>query len=197
MTEYELETDIDNESQEDFEDLQEAFEDSEEGDEEEGPDNSAAISSMLGQIAQLTQERDELKEQLMRSLADFQNFRKRSEADKQAIRTFANEKFAYDLLPVLDNFDRALQAITPESTGESIRAGIEGVQKQLTTVLASQKLIRIPAVGLPFDPERHEAVVTEASTDHPEMTVLEELESGFEMAGRVIRPARVKVSKKP
>ncbi|MHB8635351.1 MAG: nucleotide exchange factor GrpE [Fimbriimonadaceae bacterium] len=141
-------------------------------------------------------DRDQLRDQLMRSVADFQNFRKRNEADKALTRQFANEKLVLELLPVLDNFERTFAALQSGSSLESIMGGIQAVDRQLRAVLESYNVVRIPAHGEAFDPEIHEAVATDPSDEHPENTVLQELEPGYKMADKVIRPARVRVSTK-
>lgn len=156
-----------------------------------------ATRSLLEQIGGLVAERDELRDQLMRSLADFQNFRKRMDTEKQMLRAYATQKLVDELLPVVDNLERAFAAITPETTVEQLQSGVDGVYRQLLQALATQNVRKIATVGEAFDPEYHEALVTEASEEHPAGTVLEELQPGYRMGDRTIRPARVKVSKAP
>jgi len=163
----------------------------------EAGDQTVDAEGLKAALQHAIDERDHLRDQLMRSVADFQNFRKRSEADKIATRQFANEKLVLDLLPVLDNFERTFAALQSGSSLESIMGGIQAVERQLRSVLESHNVSRIPAHGEPFDPEFHEAVATDHSEEHPENTVLQELEPGYRMADRVIRPARVRVSKRP
>jgi molecular chaperone GrpE len=148
-------------------------------------------------IIELERERDELKEQLLRSLADLQNLRKRFQQEKEDIRRFATEQLARDLIPVLDNFERTLAAAESGASLESLTEGVKLVDRQLRTALESVRLTRIPSVGVPFDPERHEAIGTVDSTEAEEGSVVEELEAGYQMADRTIRPARVRVARKP
>ena len=123
-----------------------------------------------------------------------QNFRKMSEVRLQQDRKFATEKLVRDLLPVLDNFDRALAHFnSPAADVTTLLDGIRAIQKQLHQALEGQGVKRILALGEAFDPEHHEALMTEES-EHPSGTVLQELETGYQLHERVIRPARVKVS---
>ena len=110
-------------------------------------------------------------------------------------RVMATEQFVTELLPVLDNFERTIAHIEAGATVESLVGGIKAVEKQLRTVLESQSVRRIQSVGEPFDPELHEALGTQSGTEHPEDTVVLEIEPGYKMGEKVIRPARVKVAK--
>jgi len=148
-------------------------------------------------IAELERERNELKDQLLRSLADLPNFRKRAQAEKDDIRRYATEELARNLLPVLDNFERTLAAADAGASQESLREGVQLVDRQLRSALEGVRLTRIHAVGMPFDPERHEAVATVDDPSVPDGTVVDEIEAGYQMAERVIRPARVRVARKP
>lgn len=149
------------------------------------------------ETAALVKERDELKEQLMRSMAEFQNFRRRAQTEKEQLRQFAVENLLVELLPVLDNFERTTAALSSGAPIEAVTEGVQAVERQLRAVLDGRKLVRIPAKGLAFDPALHEAVVTEDSLWFEDGTVLEELEPGYQLHDRVIRPAKVKVSRKP
>ena len=160
---------------------------------EESPAELDQFQLLQLEIARLARERDEAKNDALRSLADMQNFRKMSEVRLQQDRKFATEKLVRDLLPVLDNFDRALNHITPETDLTVVIDGIRAIQRQLSQALEGQGVKRINAVGEAFDPEHHEALVT-AQSDLESGTVLEELETGYLLHDRVIRPARVKVA---
>lgn len=161
------------------------------------PDEAIDFEALKAALQKAQDERDQLRDQLVRSVADFQNFRKRIEAERVATRQFANERLVLDLLPVLDNFERTFAALQSGSSLESIMGGIQAVDRQLRAVLDSYNVTRIEAHGTAFDPEIHEAVATDASEEHPENTVIQELEPGYKMAEKVIRPARVRVSTKP
>lgn len=160
------------------------------------------LEALYQEIQQLTSERDEAKEQVLRTLADlqnyqrdFQNFRKRNQQEMATFRVMATEQFVTELLPVLDNFERTIAHVEAGATVESLVGGIKAVEKQLRTVLESQSVRRIQSVGEPFDPELHEALGTQSGTEHPEDTVVLEIEPGYKMGEKVIRPARVKVAK--
>ncbi len=155
------------------------------------------LSDLYEQVQKAFDERDQVKEQLLRTMADFQNFRKRVLDEKKQIEERANEKFVLQLLPVLDNFERGLSVMENGGTVESLVDGVKAIDRQLRTVLESQKVVRVVSVGQPFDPEVHEALAMVDSDEHEDGTVLDEIESGYKLADRVIRPARVRVSKKP
>ncbi len=148
-------------------------------------------------IEALARERDELKDQLMRTLADMQNLRRRHQQERDDFRRFATESLVQDIIPVLDNFDRTLAAYAGGASVEALIEGVKLVDRQLRTALESVKLKRMDVVGQPFDPEHHEAIALEASTEHEPGTVIEELSAGYKMDAKVVRPARVKVSKAP
>lgn len=138
----------------------------------------------------------ESREKMMRALADLENIRKRTEKEKREFFRYANQDFVGDLLPVLDNFERALAA-SPPASSDPVRQGVEMIYKQLKEVLKKQGLEEIKAVGEPFDPFSHEAVQQEVSEAHPDETVLEELLKGYMLKGRLLRPSAVKVSQVP
>jgi molecular chaperone GrpE len=146
------------------------------------------------QIQSLSNERDQFQAQLMRTMADFQNFRKRSEADNAQRALFATERFATNLLPVLDNFERTIRHAEAGATREGLLDGIRAVERQLRQVLEGQNVRRIESVGQPFDPEFHEAIGFESSTEHEPNSVVIEVEPGYKMGEKVVRPARVKVA---
>jgi molecular chaperone GrpE len=137
---------------------------------------------------------EEYYNRLIRLQADFENFRRRARQEKENLWKYAAEHLVVALLPVLDNFERALEA-----GGESVedfKAGIEMIYRQFQDVLRAEGLSPIPAVGEQFDPARHEAVIQEESADYPENTVLAELRRGYCLKDKVIRPVLVKIAKK-
>ena len=148
-------------------------------------------------LAKVTEERDSLRDQLLRTMADMQNFRKRTMAEKAQLQQFANEQLVRELLPVLDNFERTLAAVERGATIESLVEGVKMVDRQLRTVLESKQVTRIDASGAVFDPDLHEAIATYATDELPEGTITGEIEAGYKMSDRVIRPAKVQVAKKP
>ncbi len=164
---------------------------------EQAVPSDETLAAMLQQISDLSKERDELREQLARALADFQNFRRRTETEKGAIRAYATERFVQELLPVVDSFERGLQTITADTTVDQLKGGLESTLRQLLAAFATQHVVRIAAVGAEFNPDLHDALVTTPSDEYEDHTVLEELGTGYKMGDRVIRPARVRVSVKP
>ncbi len=160
------------------------------------------LEILATEIETLTAERDEAKDQALRTLADlqnfqrdFQNYRKRNMLEMAQLRLTATEQFVTELLPVLDNFERTIAHVEAGATVESLVSGIKAVEKQLRAALESQNVRRIQSVGQPFDPEVHEALGTEVSSEHPDDTVVIEIEPGYKMGEKIIRPARVKVTK--
>ena len=144
---------------------------------------------------ELLKERDDLKDQYLRTIAEFQNFRRRAQYEREELRRYATESLVRDLLPVLDNFERTLVAARSGATIESLVDGVNMVERQLRAALADVQLVRIAAVGQVFDPVIHEAIATEEGTEFPPDTVSLEIEAGYRMGDKVIRPARVKVAK--
>jgi molecular chaperone GrpE len=146
-------------------------------------------------LVELTAERDRLNDQLLRSMADLQNFRKRAQQREGEIRQYAAEGVVQDLLPVLDNFERTIKAAESGASLESLLEGVNAIARQFRSVLDAQNVSKIPTVGQQFDPELHEAVASEPSEEHEEGAITEELSAGYRMREKVIRPARVKVAR--
>jgi len=144
----------------------------------------------------LTAERDQLKDQLLRLSAEFDNYRKRMRREQDEIRKSAARNLIEDLLPVLDNLERALSHV-PDPTVSPILQGVEMVAKSLGDLLGSHGLEPIAALGQPFDPNVHEALAHQPSDEHPADHVLAEYHRGYLLAGAVLRPAKVAVSSGP
>lgn len=142
----------------------------------------------------------ELKEHLVRTVADFENFRKRTERDRVEERKQAAQGLVRSLLPVVDNFERAVrQADQAAGEGPAAAAFVEGVRLisgQLLDTLRAAGLEPVDATG-PFDPNVHEALLQEATTEAPHMAVTEVFEPGWKLHGRLLRPAKVKVAVNP
>ena len=148
-------------------------------------------------IEQLSRERDEARDQALRALADYQNLRRRIHAEREQIRLQALEEAALAILPALDDLERALTTLGGATDVGAVLEGIRLVQKQFEAGLEKIGLKPIEAVGLPFDPSRHEAVMVSETLDQAPDTVIEELRRGYTLNGRVIRASRVRVSKAP
>ena len=165
---------------------------------EEGAPASApqdASEALVAEIAELRHERDELRDQLLRKAADFDNYRKRVERDRREMVELAAQDLLSELLPVIDDFERALEAdVAPGA--ESYRDGVELIYKQLQDLLKKRSVTPIEAVGTDFDPHVHQAVVHEDSTTHRDGEVIAELRRGYRLGDRLLRPAMVKVAKR-
>ncbi len=134
------------------------------------------------------------KDRYLRLNAEFQNFKKRVEREKTDIVKFANERLLTDFLTVLDNMDRALESCE-QSSDEKLKEGLEMIKKSLEDVLSKNGVEEVEAKGAKFDPELHHAVMTEEVEGTEEGIVLDVLQTGYKLNGRVIRPSMVKVSK--
>ena len=173
----------------------------------EAPDQTEvpAASDPADRLQQLEQELQTLKAehetlqgQYMRIAADFDNFRKRQSRDQDDLRQQLVCSTLSEILPVVDNFERARQQLNPEGEeAQALHRSYQGLYKQLVEVLKQQGVARMEVVGQEFDPTLHEAVLREESTEHPEDVVTEELQRGYHLNGRVLRHAMVKVSMGP
>ena len=157
------------------------------------PSEVADAATLAERSARLQVEKDELMQTLVRRQADFENYRKRVERERQDDRRSGAGRLIEDLLPVLDAFERALKA-HDDPAYQEYRKGLELIYRQLSETLARQGLERIAAAGKPFDPHYHQAIERVESDDLPEGTVLDVLQDGFLFHGRVLRPSMVRVS---
>lgn len=139
----------------------------------------------------------QFKETIMRQRADFDNFRRRVQKEKEQIRDSTREDLVAKLLPVVDNFERALASASNASDTTSIREGVTMISGQLMRALEGEGLTKIAALNEPFDPALHEAIATEERSDVPDHHVCEEMLPGYRFKDKVIRPAMVKVAKAP
>ena len=142
-------------------------------------------------------EADDYKNQYVRLMADFQNFRKRTEKEKSDIYAFANEKIVCDMLDVLDNFERAIEAAEKAEDGNTNDGFIEGMKmilKQMLDVLRKHNVKEIDALGQDFDPNYHNAVMMEDNPDFESGKVTFVMQKGYMLNDRVIRPSMVKVA---
>jgi molecular chaperone GrpE len=142
---------------------------------------------------------DENWERLVRTTADFDNFKKRAAREKQEAIKYANESLLQKLVPVLEHLDMALaaaQAAGPQP-GQSLQAGVGMISQQLRNVLAEAGLEELEALGKPFDPNLHEALSQQETSDVPEGQVVQQLRRGYKFRDRLLRPASVVVAKQP
>ncbi len=146
----------------------------------------------------LLAERDDLLARLQRVSADYLNYQKRQQRQQDEAREYANAELTRDLLAVLDDMERALEAAQADHPADDpLLAGMRLVYDKALEALARHGVRPIPAAGEPFDPLRHEAMMQQPSEQHDRPTVLQELQRGYELKGRVLRPARVVVSARP
>jgi molecular chaperone GrpE len=159
-----------------------------------GNDSQSSAATTGGEVEKLRADRNDLFERLARLQAEFDNYRKRAAKENAEYRDYAVSEAARSLLPVVDSFTLALKNAAAKP--EDLRKGVELIFKQLQDVLQKLNIERIPAQGEAFDPRVHEAiemVETDAAPDHH---VLEELQPGYRIKGRLLRPAMVRVAKK-
>jgi molecular chaperone GrpE len=167
-------------------------------DENAAEEQEAAAESELDPIEQLTAERDELKDRMLRLAAETDNYKKRSEREKADFLKRANESILKDLLPVMDNLERALEHAVEEGGPEAAMVkGLELTSQELWKVLERYGVERVDALGKPFDPEMHEAMMQQEDPDVDDNTVIGVLQKGYLSHGRLLRPAMVIVSKRP
>jgi molecular chaperone GrpE len=151
-----------------------------------------AKSVDASELQKLRTERDTLIDRLARLQAEFENARKRAAREQQEFRDFATADAIKALLPALDSFERALQA--PTNQLNEFRGGVELIYKQLRDALAKLGVRAIPAKGERFDPHVHEAIEMVETTDVPDHQVVDELQRGYKLKDRLLRPAMVKVA---
>ena len=157
-------------------------------------DPQADSGSATEEVQKLLAEKQELMDTLVRRQADFENYRKRVEKERQQDRRRGVELLVEGILPILDAFDRALEARDDPQYAE-YRKGFELIRKQLWDLLAKQGVERIEALDKQFDPNLHHAIESVETTEHEEGTVIAELQPGYTFHDRVLRPAMVRVAK--
>ena len=163
---------------------------------EEEPADEESVLEVVDEFAVLADElkatrleRDQYLDALRRLKAEFENSRKRQERERVRILSMASERLVQELLPVLDNLDRALEA------GGEIREGVQATREQLADVLAEEGLLPVASDGQPFDPNVHDAVMGQPSEEHEDGTIIQTFQRGYLLNGKPIRPAKVVVAK--
>jgi molecular chaperone GrpE len=158
----------------------------------------AHIAALTAERDQLEREKAELQDRLLRTLADFDNFRRRAERDRSDFIQFAGMEIVRSLLPVLDDFERAMKVETPdlEHVKEYVK-GIELIYQRLLETLKKAGLEPMETIGKRFDPNLHQAVDRDHTEEVPDQTVLQEYQGGFNFKGKLLRPAMVKVAVNP
>ena len=172
---------------------------SEESGDEMPPEPSLVTEEMdlQSQLAHLSEEVETYKERWLRLAAEFDNYKKRTAREFSALIKNANTSLLTQLLPVVDNLERALQAPQTVDEAKTFALGVDLIRQQLFELLKKEGLQEIEAAGQPFDPNQHEAIMAVEQEDQPEQTIRDVVEKGYRLNERVLRPAKVIVTKKP
>jgi len=149
--------------------------------------------ALADEIVELRKERDNLHDRLLRQAAEFDNYRKRVDRERRDLAQMAAIDFVQELLPVIDDFERALQTAAPGA--ESYRQGLEIIHRALMEMLRKRGVTPIDAVGTTFDPQIHQAVAYEDAPDRRDGEVMEQFTRGYRLGDKLVRPAMVKVAK--
>lgn len=152
------------------------------------------VEVLRAEAEEYKKQAEENYQKLLRVQADYDNFRRRTRQEKEEFAKYASEKLVEQLLPVYDNFDRAIEAGKESTDYSALLKGIEMIFRQFASILESEGVTPIEAVGQPFNPEFHQAVMQVETDEYEEGIVVEELQKGYKMKDKVIRPSMVKVS---
>jgi molecular chaperone GrpE len=161
-------------------------------------DSPAAVNDTAASTAdptELQRQRDDYYDRLLRKSAEFDNYRKRVERDRQMVSDSAAAGMIEELLPLMDDLERALTADTGAEGGEAYRRGVELIHRQLGEILRKRGARPIEALGADFDPHYHQAVSYEAAEGRREGEIIEEFRRGYMLGDRLLRPSMVKVAK--
>nr|WP_304218793.1 nucleotide exchange factor GrpE [Fredinandcohnia onubensis] len=162
---------------------------------EEQEDNvQAELSKANEKIAELEAKLEEAESRILRQVADFENFKRRARLDQETAATYRSQSLVTDLLPALDNFERALQIEATNDQAKSIMQGVDMVYRSIIDALKKEGVEAIEAVGTQFDPNVHQAVMQVSEPDTESNVVLEEFQKGYKLKDRVLRPSMVKVN---
>lgn len=164
----------------------------------EAPGNGAPPDDVTVDVAALQKDRDDTYDRLLRMTAEFDNYRKRTERERRDLSDFLTMDVVRDLLPAIDDLERALANPGPVATNpelERYHQGITLIHRQLIDQLRKRNVEPLEVVGLMFDPEWHEAVADEPADGRPDGQIVAELRRGYRIGNRLLRPAMVKVAK--
>jgi len=151
----------------------------------------------LGELREKADEAARYLDMLQRKTAEFDNFRKRTVREREDLRRSAAESLLAELLPVIDNFELAIEAAERSREFESLLEGVVLTERQMVETLGRFGLSRMDPLGEPFDPNLHEAFAREETDEYPENTVIDVIRNGYTLGGKVLRPALVRVSVEP
>jgi molecular chaperone GrpE len=162
----------------------------------EGTDPGEPTPSEAGadELIKAREENEQLQDRLLRTTAEFDNYRKRVDRERKDMADRAAEGVLADLLPIIDDLDRALAAAEAGESGEGYRRGVELIHKQLLDLLTRRGVTPVETVGQMFDPHLHQSVSSEPSPAHRDGEIIEELRRGYRLGERLLRPAMVKVA---
>jgi len=152
---------------------------------------------LMEELEKVKQENRELSDRLLRTLAEFDNYRKRVTREKEELAAYGTERLALALLPVLDNFERACEQAHTAQEVQQVVSGVEMILKQLRDTLEKFNIKPFDATGEMFDPEKHEAVAQQEHDTYPANTVTAEVQKGYYLGDKLLRPARVIVAREP
>lgn len=155
------------------------------------------IIRLKAELTAKTKEASESYDKFLRSCADFENYKKRAEREKTECIAFANENLLSEILPVVDNFVRALDHANSDTSLASLKEGVSLTIEQVWGVLKKYGLVEVPALGEKFDPSLHHAISHEETSDSAPGTVVKEFQKGYILKGRLLRPSMVAVAKEP
>lgn len=161
-----------------------------------GNEETAGEADKNAEIEKLKAELDDWKQSYMRKQADFQNFTKRKEREMEELRKYAAEKIITKLLDGMDNLERAIASSSQTRDFDGLVKGVEIILGNLKDIMKSEGVEEINTENAEFDPHEHMAVMVEASPEHDDNKIIMELQKGYKMKGKVIRPSMVKVCKK-
>ncbi|SEO33038.1 nucleotide exchange factor GrpE [Propionispora vibrioides] len=157
-----------------------------------GAASETEVERLLALVEEKNQLVNEQIDRFKRLQADFENFKRRTRQEKEELSNIVAQNILVEILPVIDNFERALQSAAAQDAA-SVLAGVQMIYRQFAGVMDKVGLTAIEAVGKPFDPQQHEAVMRVEDPEQPDGTIAEELQKGYSVRGKVIRPSMVKV----
>ncbi|MCM3161843.1 nucleotide exchange factor GrpE [Metabacillus litoralis] len=157
-------------------------------------EETEVVDESAAKISELQAKLDETENKMLRAQADFDNFRRRARLDQEAAQKYRAQSLVSEILPALDNFERALQIEASNDQTKSLLQGMNMVYNQLVQALQNEGVETIKSVGEQFDPHLHQAVMQVEDENYDSNTVIEELQKGYRLKDRVIRPAMVKVN---
>lgn len=162
---------------------------------EEHKQEEEDLEKLKEELEQLKKEKEELFDKYLRLHAEFENFRKRTQREIERFKEIANEAIIKEILPVIDNFERAIESVKENNNLESFAEGVKLIHKQLKEVLKKFGVEEIDAVGKEFDPNVHEAIM-QVEHEEKDNVVIQEVQKGYKLRGKLLRPSKVIVSRK-